>query len=99
MTMKEMQKSVYQNKVDRNWNVSNIEKELCLMQGEITEFYEAYKKHLPSVGEELADVAIYLLGIAQILNIDLAEETERKIAINQHRNYEYIDGVLTRMDD
>ena len=99
MNLKEAQRQIYQNKLDKHWNVSNIEEEICLLQGEIAEFYEAYRKHLPSAGEELADVAIYLLGIAEILHIDLEEEIERKMDINRLRKYEQVDGVSTRVSD
>ena len=99
MDLKEAQKHIYQNKVDKHWNVSDIEKELCLMQGEIAEFYEAYRKRLPTLGEELADVAIYLLGIAEILHVDLEAEIRRKMSVNQHRQYADVDGVNTRVSD
>ena len=99
MDLKETQRQIYQNKLEKHWNVSDIEKELCLMQGEIAEFYEAYRKRLPSMGEELADVAIYLLGIAEILHIDLEEEIERKVDINRQRQYTKINGVDTRVSD
>ena len=97
--MNEAQQQIYQNKVDKHWNTSSVETELCLMQGEIAEFYEAYRKHLSNIGEELADVAIYLLGIAEILHIDLEKEIERKMSINQHRQYTRIDGVNTRISE
>ena len=99
MNMKETQQLIYQNKVDKHWNVSNIEKELCLMQGEIAEFYEAYRKHLPTIGEELADIGIYLMGIAEILHIDLEQEITRKMDINRERQYTQINGVDTRISD
>jgi len=98
MSTKELQKRIYQNKLDKGWNVTNVEKEICLLHGELAELYEAYRKHLPSVGEELADVAIYLLGLAEILGgIDLGEEVEKKVLINEHRQYTQINGVNTRI--
>ena len=99
MDLKAAQRQIYQNKLEKHWNVSDIDKELCLMQGEIAEFYEAYRKRLPGMGEELADIAIYLLGIAEILHIDLEEEIERKMDINRQRQYTKIDGVDTRVSD
>ena len=99
MNLKEVQQEIYRNKADKHWNTSSIETELCLMQGEISEFYEAYRKHLPSIGEELADVAIYLLGVAEILHIDLEKEIERKMSINRNRQYTQIGGVSTRISE
>ena len=99
MNLKAVQQEIYQNKVDKNWNISNIETELCLMQGEIAEFYEAYRKRLPNIGEELADVAIYLLGIAEILHLDLEKEIEGKMRVSRRRQYTQIDGVSTRISE
>lgn len=97
--LREMQKAVYRNKLDHGFNVTNVEKEFCLLNGEIAEAYTAYLKKQDNVGEELADVAIYLLGLSEILGVDLQQEIERKMAINQARRYETIDGVLTRISD
>ena len=38
-----------------------------------------------AVGSELADVFIYLLRLADVSGIDLAEELRKKIAINEKR--------------
>ena len=38
-----------------------------------------------AVGSELADVFIYLLRLADVTEIDLAEELKKKIAINEER--------------
>ena len=99
MDIKEMQKTVYQNKLDKGFNVTDINKEFCLLYGEVAEAYEAWRKKEDDVGEELADIAIYLLGLAEILNIDLYKEIERKITINHDRKYETINGVLKRVSD
>lgn len=97
MSTIELQKRIYQNKLDKGWNVTNVEKEICLLHGEIAEFYEAYRKHLPTVGEELADIAIYLLGLAEILHVNLGTEILRKVGINALRQYAMVDGVNTRI--
>ena len=99
LSTKALQARIYQNKVAQGFNVSNIEKEGCLLHGELAEFYEAYRKRLPTVGEELADVAIYLLGLAEILQVDIGKEIDRKMNINEHRKYAQIDGVNTRISE
>lgn len=38
-----------------------------------------------AVGSELADVFIYLLRLADVTGVDLAEELKKKIAINEKR--------------
>lgn len=86
--LKKYQKMVYENKVQKGFNVTNVETEFLLLYGEIAEAFEAYKQNkMDNLGEELADIAIYLLGLSEILGIDLDEEIAKKIKINQKRKY------------
>ncbi|KAF1305605.1 MazG-like family protein [Candidatus Enterococcus willemsii] len=85
--MKEYQERILANKIRHQFNTTNIEKEFLLLYGEVAEAFEAYKKN-ESIGEELADVAIYLLGLAEILDIDLEKEIVAKMAINEQRVYQ-----------
>ena len=85
--LKALQKAIYQNKLDKGFNVTDIYMEFCFMHGELAEAFEAYAKHKDDLGEELADVAIYLLGLAEILGIDLEAEILRKVDINKNRHY------------
>lgn len=98
MTSKELQKRIYDNKVKHNFNLTNIEQEFCLLYGEVGEAYEAFlkKKDRGELGAELADVAIYLYGLAELLNFDLGAEMEKKMAINEKRVYEKVNGVLIK---
>lgn len=65
----------------------------------MAEAYEAYRKKKNDLGEELADVVIYLLGISEILGIDLEKEILYKINNNVHREYKIINGVTTRVKE
>ena len=98
MTSKELQKRIYDNKVKHNFNLTNIEQEFCLLSGEVGEAYEAWLKKLgkKELGEELADVAIYLYGLAELLGYDLGAEMEKKMAINEKRVYKKVNGVLVK---
>ena len=49
--------------------------------------------------EELADIAIYLMGLSEMLGFDLEEEIERKVSKNEKRVYKNIDGVNVRISD
>ena len=98
MDLSTVQKAVYQNKVDKGFNVTDVNVEFCLLYGEIAEAYEAWKKKQGTVGEELADIAIYLLGLSEILGVDLASEIEKKMKINREREYQVVDGVLQRIE-
>ena len=47
----------------------------------------------------MADIGIYLLGLSEILGIDLEEEIQKKVYKNSKREYKVIDGVLTRVKE
>lgn len=96
---KELQQAVYQNKVDHKFNVTDVPMEFCLLYGEVGEAYDAWSRGRADVGEELADVAIYLLGLAEILGVDLGAEVERKMEINRRRRYGVVDGVWRRLEE
>ena len=99
MGLKELQKKIYQNKVNKGFNTTDIAKEFCLLYGEVSEAYEAYRKKKPDLNEELADIAIYLLGISEILGFDLEKEIENKVNINEKRVYKTIDGVKIKVSE
>lgn len=94
--LKQIQKEVYQNKINKGFNVTDVNKEFCLTYGELSEAYESWRKKQDDVGEEIADVLIYLLGLSEILNVDLEKELLHKINKNQNREYKVINGVNTR---
>ncbi len=93
-----LQKRVYQNKVNQGFNVTNVPLEFTLTYGELAEAFEAWRKKKDSVGEELADVLIYLMGLSEILGVDLEKELLRKMEINEKRRYVSEDGVLRRTE-
>lgn len=97
--LRKLQKDIYQNKMDKGFNITDINKEFCLTYGEVAEAYEAWKKKKNDLGEELADVAIYLLGLSEILQIDLEDEILKKVHKNSKREYKIIDGVNTRIKE
>lgn len=41
MNLSEAQKAVYQNKVDKGFNIADVNKEFCLLYGEVAEAYDA----------------------------------------------------------
>jgi len=95
--LKKIQKIVYENKIDKGFNITNIHKEFCYIYEELAEANRAYYKKLPNIGEELADVVIYLLGLSEILKLDLEKEILKKIKINQNRKYVRKNGVLEKI--
>jgi NTP pyrophosphatase (non-canonical NTP hydrolase) len=96
MNVKDMQKRVIQNKINKGFDMTNVEKEFCLLYGEVGEAYEAFLKKKPDLGSELADVAIFLMSISEILKIDLEKEIINKMEVNEKRTYKTINGVLVK---
>mgnify|MGYP000970876990 CR=1 FL=1 len=84
--LKQLQKDIYKNKLNKGFNVTDINKEFCLTYGEMAEAYEAWRKKQTDVGEEIADVVIYLLGLSEILNVDLENEILKKVNKNNIGN-------------
>ena len=95
---KQLQKDVYQNKINHGFNVTDINMEFCLAYGELGEAYMAWLKKKDDLGEELADVVIYLMGLSEILGIDLETEIINKINKNATRVYAIENGVLVRKE-
>lgn len=99
MDLKKLQKEIYQNKVDKGFNTTDINKEFCLLYGEVGEAYDAYRKGKDDLGEELADIAIYLLGLSEILGKDLEEEIKNKVQINKNRKYKDVNGTKIKKEE
>ena len=80
MDMKQIQKDIWQNKVNKGFNTTDVNKEFCLLYGEVAEAHDAYRKKKDDLGEELADVAIYLMGLSEMLGFDLEDEIMNKVS-------------------
>ncbi|MBQ4075705.1 MAG: hypothetical protein IJD39_10960 [Clostridia bacterium] len=99
MDLKELSEIVYMNKLEKHFNVTDIPMEICYLHGEVSEIWDAYIRKKGSVGEEMADVMIYLLGLSKILNVDLEKELMQKIEKNRRRVYQMQDGVNRRISE
>lgn len=97
--LKELTEIVYENKLEKHFNVTDIPMEICYLHGEVSEIWDAYIRKKGSVGEEMADVMIYLLGLSKILNVDLEKELMQKIEKNRKRVYQMQDGVNRRISE
>ena len=51
------------------------------------------------LNEELADIAIYLMGLFEMLGFYLADEIEKKVSKNDKRVYKNINDVNTRISN
>ena len=99
MDLKKTQKDIWQNKLNKGFNTTDVNKEFCLLYGEVSEAYDAWRKNKDDLNEELADVAIYLMGLSEMLGFDLSYEIEKKVSKNKKRKYKNIDGVNVRISD
>ena len=99
MNMKEIQKEIWQNKVNKGFNTTDVNKEFCLLYGEVAEAYDAYRKKKDDLNEELADIAIYLIGLSEMLGFNLEDEITKKVNKNKKRVYKKVDGVNVRISD
>lgn len=98
MELDEIQKRAYANKIKHGFNTSDVNFEFCLMYGEMAEAYEAWLKKHDNVGEELADIGLYLVGLAEILGFSLHDEMVKKLQINEKREYVKVNGVYVKKD-
>jgi NTP pyrophosphatase (non-canonical NTP hydrolase) len=100
LDLRAVQNQAWDNKLAKGFNVNDVALEFGLLTAEVSEAFTAWRKRLPDFGEELADILIYLAGLAEMTGIDLAAEVERKLAKNATRAYEQVhDGVLRRADN
>lgn len=91
----QLQKRAFQNKVNHDFNTTDVQLEMLLLHSELAELFNGYlKQDLDNMKEELADIMIYVLGIAEMLDVNLAEEVLKKMDINERRVY-HSDGTKT----
>ena len=85
-------KIVHQNAIEHGWwNEDRTTPELlCLVHSEVSEALEAYRNHDDDLmAEELADVVIRVMDMAEQFGIDLEAEVLRKHEINKGRAYRH----------
>ncbi len=85
--LKKLQEEVMRNKTEKGFNTTDIALEFCRAHEELSEAFSKFNKNQEGVAEEFADVAIFLLGISEMLGYDLEKELVRKIEINKNRQY------------
>ena len=101
MKISDMQKRVIANKAAHGFGMDDIGREFLYLYGEVGEAYAAYSRGKPAeeLGKELADVAIYLLGIAELLGFDLESEIVNKMQINERRVYKTLpSGEVVKVE-
>jgi NTP pyrophosphatase (non-canonical NTP hydrolase) len=95
------QQLAWKNKIDKGFNTTDVPLEFCLLQGEMAEAFNAWRRGREDFGEELADIALFLLALAEMNGVDLQTAIEDKITKNAGRRYvaDQRSGSLVRVDD
>lgn len=93
VNLDKLQQRILKNKEIKGFNTTNIPLEFCYLQSEVTEAFQSWhkQKQQDDLGLELADIAIFTLGLAQMLGISLEKAILEKINTNEKRVY--VDGM------
>ncbi len=97
MDLSVLQKEVYQNKINRGFNTTDIGKEIILMTEELGELARAYKNSDKKPAEEISnkediidsigDLMVYCLGLCEMLKIDSEKALLKIIEDNKKREH------------
>lgn len=90
--IKKLQKEIHELAISKGWYKSEIgvPELLCLIHSEVSEALEAYRDFDDTLmAEELADVAIRLMDMAEYLDVDLQAEILRKHEKNRGRPWRH----------
>ncbi len=85
--LKELQKEVMRNKIEKGFNTTNVALEFCRAHEELSEAFSKHNKNQSGVAEEFADVMIFILGMCETMGFDLEKELVSKIERNKNRKY------------
>lgn len=85
--LKELQKEVMRNKIEKGFNTKDVALEFCRAHEELSEAFRKFNLNQSGVAEEFADVMIFILGMCESMGFDLEKELVRKIEINRKRKY------------
>lgn len=99
LDVKRLQEEIMANKASKGFNATDIPLEFMLLTGEVSEAFDAWRKKKSDLGEEIADIMIYLFGLAKMLNIDLENELVAKIEKNRERKYVRKNGILVKEEN
>ena len=97
MNLSELQKDIYQNKINRGFNVTDVGKEIVLMVEELGELARVYKNsdkkpakeisHKDEMVDAVGDLMIYCLGLCEMLGVNSEEVLEKIIENNKKRTH------------
>ena len=98
LTLREIQKRIWDNKVKKGFNTTDISKEFLYLTEELGEAIKAYRKDdKDELAEEIVDLIIYSLGLFEMLDKDGYEEIMKKIEKNEQRQYKGKKGAFKQL--
>lgn len=99
-SLADIQAAAWSNKLAKGFNTTNVPLEFCYLTEEVSEAFHAWRMGQVDLGEELADVLLFVVSLAEMNGIDLQAEVDRKVAKNTGRTYVVgRNGLPTRVDE
>lgn len=88
LNLAEAQRRALDDKNAKAVNPPDVAVQFGLLTTKVGEALAAWRKGVPDFGEELADVVLYAVALAEMNGVDLDAEVARKITKNVDRTYE-----------
>ena len=95
--LSKLQKEIYQNKLNKGFNVVDVGKEIVLMTEELGELARAYKNsdkkpareinNKDEIIDTIGDLMVYCLGLCEMLGVNSKEVLERIVENNKKRTH------------
>lgn len=100
MDLRAIQAAAVANKVVKVLNTTDVHLEFCLLTAEVGEAFTAWRRGEDGFDLELADIALFLVGLAGMTGVDIQDAVERKMRINEARRYRRDDrGVPIKVTE
>ena len=98
LTLREIQKRIWDNKVKKGFNTTDIGKDLLYLAEELGEAVKSFRKeNKDELAEEVVDLIIYSLGLMEMLGKDGYEEIIKKCEKNEKREYQGEKGAFKQL--
>lgn len=98
MDIREVQRRAWTNKVRQGFNTANPFAEIDYIYDEVGEAADALENDRAGLGGELADIVIFVAGLAEMTGVDLSAAVQEKLTVNESRTYvTNEDGVRVKV--
>jgi hypothetical protein len=85
MDIGSLQRVAWDNKVRKGYNTTDVPLEFCMLQEKAAAAFTAWRKSQELIGEQLADVVLYVASVAEMTGLDLQHEVKAKVDKNSAR--------------